>query len=219
MTGVSETSTTRIELARARVDAARRAARTARIAAAPALRERALRRTRMLRVGLVAVAVVVAVLIVAAGVLFWQIRVQHDQQALENDVLASARDAVTVMLSADPADPAGYVDAVAGVSTGPQRERIDAAREALADAVRGQRGPSVGQLISAGLVRDPSSDEIGTSVEVLVVADATDPVLLGGSPDSGAAAGEVDATGERVTALITMTRTDAGWKISRAGRP
>lgn len=212
---MTENVTTRIELARARVDAATRRARTARIVAAPALRARAARRTQTVRRTLVGAAIAVVVLVGVAGFLAWQIRGQQAATELQDDVLASARGAVTVMLTADPADPEGYVARVAEVSTGPQLKRIDAAREALVTEVGGQRGSSVGQVISAGLVTDPSSDDIGGSVDVLVVADATNPALLGGSGDGS----EIDTTGERITALITMTRTDGGWKIAEARRP
>lgn len=212
---MNETGSARVELARERVDTAVRRARTARIAAAPALRSRASRRTRLLRRALIAVAVAVLLLVAVAGVLSWQIREQHAAAALADDVLASARGAVTAMLTADPADPEGYVAAVAAVSTGSQRERIDAARDALAAEVGGQAGPSVGQVVSAGLVTDPTSDEIGSSVDVLVVADATNPALLG-EPGDGS---EIDTTGERITALVTMTSTEDGWKIAQARRP
>ncbi|WP_055475162.1 hypothetical protein [Gordonia sp. HS-NH1] len=212
---MNETGATRVELARERVDTAVRRARTARIAAAPALRWRAIRRTRLLRRTLVAAALAVLVLVAVAGVLSWQIRGQHEVTELTNDVLASARGAVTVMLTADPADPDGYVTAVAEVSTGAQRERIEAARDALVAEVGGQTGSSVGQVVSAGLVTDPTSDEIGADVDVLVVADATNPALLGESGDGSG----VDTTGERVTALVTMTLTEDGWKIAQARRP
>ncbi|MFE0749612.1 hypothetical protein [Gordonia sp. NPDC058843] len=212
---MNETGGTRIELARERVDAATKRARAARIAAAAPLRARASRRTRLLRRALVGVAVTVVVLIAAAGVLSWQIRGQHAETDLADDVLASARAAVTVMLTADPADPDGYVAAVAGVSTGPQRMRVEQAREALIAEVGGQAGSSVGQVVSAGLVTDPTSDDVGSSVDVLVVADATNPALLG-EPGDGS---EIDTTGARITALVTMTQTEGGWKIAGARRP
>lgn len=212
---MNETGATRVELARERVDTAARRVRTARIAATPALRSRAARRTRLLRRALIGVAVAVLLLVAVAAALGWQIRGQHAAADLTDDVLTSARGAVTTMLTADPTDPEGYVTAVAEVSTGPQQERIDAARAALVTEVGEQTGPSVGQVVSAGLVTDPTSDEIGSSVDVLVVADATNPALLGG-PGGGS---ETDTTGERITALVTMTSTDDGWKIAQARRP
>ncbi|SDU83445.1 hypothetical protein [Gordonia westfalica] len=210
------TTTARVQLARVRVDQATRTARTTRIAAAPALRERAVRRTRLLRMVLMGVAGIVAILVVAGVVLGWQIRGQRAEADLQREVLESARTAVTAMLTADPADAGAYVDGVLAVSAGSQRDRIATARDALVAEVRSQTGRSVGQVVSAGLVTDPTSGDTGTAVDVLVVADATNPLLLG-SGDAGDAA--VDATAERITALITMERTGDGWKIAEARRP
>lgn len=210
------TTTARVQLARDRVDQATRTARTTRIAAAPALRERAVRRTRLLRMVLMAVAGIVAILVVAGVVLGWQIRGQRAEAELQREVLDSARTAVTAMLTADPADAGAYVDGVLAVSAGSQRDRIESARDALVAEVRSQAGRSVGQVVSAGLVTDPTSGDTGTAVDVLVVADATNPLLLGPG-DAGDAA--VDAIAERITALITMERTGDGWKIAEARRP
>ncbi|MDS1113829.1 hypothetical protein RD149_08615 [Gordonia westfalica] len=210
------TTTARVQLARDRVDQATRTARTTRIAAAPALRERAVRRTRLLRMVLMTVAGIVAILVVAGVVLGWQIRGQRAEADLQREVLDSARTAVTAMLTADPADAGAYVDGVLAVSAGSQRDRIESARDALVAEVRSQAGRSVGQVVSAGLVTDPTSGDTGTAVDVLVVADATNPLLLGPG-DAGDAA--VDATAERITALITMERTGDGWKIAEARRP
>ncbi|WP_439029813.1 hypothetical protein [Gordonia terrae] len=212
------TATARVELARARVDAATRAARTARLAAAPALRERASQRTRRVRQGMVVSAVVAVLLVVVAGVLAWGIRGQRHAHDLQNEVLASARAAVTVMLSADPADADAYVTALAEVSTGAQRARIDGARADLIAEVSRQQDASVGQVVSAGLVTDPESDDVGSGADVLVVADATDPLLLGQAPTPEGES-DVDTTAERITALVTMERTEAGWKIAGARRP
>ena len=208
------TTTARVQLARDRVDQATRTARTTRIAAAPALRERAVRRTRLLRMVLMGVAGIVAIVVVAGVVLGWQIRGQRAEADLQREVLDSARTAVTAMLTADPADAGAYVDGVLAVSAGSQRDRIESARDALVAEVRSQTGRSVGQVVSAGVVTDPTSGD--TAVDVLVVADATNPLLLG-SGDAGDAA--VDATAERITALITMERTGDGWKIAEARRP
>ncbi|ATD72009.1 MULTISPECIES: hypothetical protein [Gordonia] len=214
MTQADDSTSARVRLARSRVDEATRSARTARIAAAPALRERAVRRTRRLRAGLLAVAAIVAILVVAGVVLGWQIRGQRAEVDLQGEVLDSARAAVTAMLTADPAEAGAYVDGVLAVSTGSQRDRIDKARDALVTEVRTQTGRSVGQVVSAGLVTDPASDDTGTTVDVLVVADATNPLLLGSERAADPAA--VDATAERITALITMERTGDGWKIAEA---
>lgn len=214
MTQADDSTSARVRLARSRVDEATRSALTARIAAAPALRERAVRRTRRLRAGLLAVAAIVAILVVAGVVLGWQIRGQRAEVDLQGEVLDSARAAVTAMLTADPAEAGAYVDGVLAVSTGSQRDRIDKARDALVTEVRTQTGRSVGQVVSAGLVTDPASDDTGTTVDVLVVADATNPLLLGS--EGAAAPAAVDATAERITALITMELTGDGWKIAEA---
>ncbi|KAF0970287.1 MULTISPECIES: hypothetical protein [Gordonia] len=214
MTQADDSTSARVRLARSRVDEATRSALTARIAAAPALRERAVRRTRRLRAGLLAVAAIVAILVVAGVVLGWQIRGQRAEVDLQGEVLDSARAAVTAMLTADPAEAGAYVDGVLAVSTGSQRDRIDKARDALVTEVRRQAGRSVGQVVSAGLVTDPASDDTGTTVDVLVVADATNPLLLGS--EGAAAPAAVDATAERITALITMELTGDGWKIAEA---
>ncbi len=215
----TEQDSARVQLARTRVEEATRATRLAVIAATPQLRARALRRTRYLRIGLYAVAALVVVLLVATAVAAWQVR-GHDREAeLQRDVLASAREAITTMLTADPDRAGAYVDKVLAVSTGPQRERIEKARDVLMAEVAGQPGPSVGQVVSAGLVTDPESDDEGARAGVLVVADATNPVLLGGRPDDGGenpGADAVDTTAERLTATLTMERTGDGWKIAEA---
>ena len=164
-------------------------------------------------------AALVVVLLVATAVAAWQVR-GHDREAeLQRNVLASAREAITSMLTADPDRAGAYVDEVLAVSTGPQRERIEKARDVLTAEVAGQPGPSVGQVVSAGLVTDPGSDDEGARAGVLVVADATNPVLLGGRPDDGGenpGADAVDTTAERLTATLTMERTGDGWKIAEA---
>ncbi|MCK8612880.1 hypothetical protein [Gordonia sp. C13] len=211
-------TTTRVQLARDRVDEARRDARATRIAAAPALRARAVRRTRLLRTVLIGTAVAVAILVVVGAVLGWQIRGQRAEVDRQTEVLDSARAGVAAMLTADPADPVGFVDGVLAVSTGAQRDRIESARDALITEVRTQAGRSVGQVVSAGLVTDPASDEVGVTVDVLVVADATNPLLLG-SEGTAEEAAAVDTTAERITALITMESTGDGWKIAGARQP
>ncbi|MEO9327791.1 hypothetical protein [Gordonia aurantiaca] len=206
---------TRVQLARAHVDEATRAARLAVIAATPALRARALRRSGRLRIALAGVAALVVVLLVVGAVSAWRVRGYEHESDLRRDVLASARDAIVTMLTADPGDAEAYVDAVLAVSTGAQHERIEAARDVLVAEVAGQPGPSVGQVISAGLVTDPTSGDEGDDADVLVVADATNPVLLGGRSQLDGAA-DVDATAERITALLTMERAGDGWKIAEA---
>ncbi|NED63770.1 hypothetical protein G3I15_22820, partial [Streptomyces sp. SID10244] len=61
-------------------------------------------------------------------------------------------------------------------------------------------------VLSAGLITDPPSDDVGAQARVLMVAEATDPTLVGGDYDD-----------RRVTIEVTMTRTAAGWLMSQAG--
>ncbi|AZG48300.1 hypothetical protein [Gordonia insulae] len=196
----------RLAVARARVEDATRAARTARIAAADPLRERARRRTRHLRIGVAVVGVLaVAVGAVAIGLAVHN-RAAAERSAAADDALAASRTAITTLLTADPADPAGYVDHALAVTTGDQHERLATARDALAAEIGAQERPSSGQVLSAGLVTDPPSDDVGAEATVLMVAEATDPQLVGG-----------DRQDSRVTVEVTMTRTDSGWSISSAG--
>lgn len=74
MTTDTSNAERRLARAQARVDEATRAARAARIAAAPALRERARRRTRTFWWSMVAVSLVALMLVVATVILGLQVR-------------------------------------------------------------------------------------------------------------------------------------------------
>lgn len=195
----------RVADARRRLTEATRASRLARIEAAEPLRVRARRRSAVVRVivaGAVVVALVLAGLLVAAGM------AHHSatrRAATDADVLDAARSAMTTLLSANPRDPNGYVDRALSVTTGAQHDRLTAARDALATEIAAQPRPSTGQILAAGLVDDPPSDDTGAHARVLVVAEATNPELVGGDSAEG-----------QVTVDLEMLRTDAGWRIGKA---
>ncbi|MYR08711.1 hypothetical protein GTV32_21420 [Gordonia sp. SID5947] len=204
---MSEVDAERVERARQRVVDATRSARLARIAAAGPLRDRARRRSR--RIVVVAIAAGVVAVFLAAGIVVFAV---HNRSASERadaatDALDGSRSAVTALLTADPRDPGGYVDRALAVTTGEQHDRLAASRDALAAEIGRQDQPSTGQVVSAGLITDPSSDDVGAQARVLMVAEATDPTLVGG-----------DRGDRRVTIEITMTRTPAGWLMSQAGQ-
>lgn len=193
-----------LQSARRRHDEATRRARSARIAAAEPLRARARQRSRRFRlagIGVIAVVIALIGLMAAFAV--------HNRSAAQRSDAATAaldasRSAITTLLTADPVDGRGYVERALAVSTGPQRDRLTAARDALVAEVAAQDRPSSGEVLSAGLITDPESDDVGAQARVLVVAEATDPQLVGG--DTG-----------RVTVEVTMTRETHGWLISSAG--
>ncbi|MGV9712931.1 hypothetical protein ACWDTI_19970 [Gordonia sp. NPDC003424] len=207
MSGVESTDAAeRVERARDRVDDATRRLRTARIAAAEPLRARARRRSTIVRVVsavLAGVAVVLTGFVVVAALRHHTAGVRADARA---DVLAAADTAVTTLLTADPHNPENYVRRAMAVTTGAQQHRLSASWLPIADAIREQETPSTGQVLAAGLVTDPPSDDVGAISKVLLVADATNPELLGGGADAG-----------RITVEVTMTRTDQGWRMSQAG--
>ncbi|ACY22966.1 putative membrane glycoprotein [Gordonia bronchialis DSM 43247] len=213
MTTDTSNAERRLARAQARVDEATRVARAARIAAAPVLRQRARRRTRTFWWSMVALSLVALTLVVATVILGLQVRAADTRGEQRAAVITAADAAVITMLSADPAAPQAYVDAVVAVSTGARRERIESIREALAAEVAAQPGPSVGQVISTGLVTDPPDDAAdGSRVELLTVADATNPALLGGT----APAPGQDRTAQRITVALTMVKTGDGWLIADA---
>ncbi|MCF8589788.1 hypothetical protein L5G28_18345 [Gordonia sp. HY285] len=192
------TEPTRVRKAREQYDDAVRAERLARIAAAPELRARARRLRAALRLAAVA-AVVVAV--VALGVGLWGFFSADDlnaDAAATDAAVADATSAVTTMLTPDPADASGYVDAISGDSTGEQRQRFDSGRDALVGYVSGLEVRPDGRVVSAGV--ESASDD---SVNVLVVAQTTDPSLVG------------DTSGDtRVTVRVRMTPGDDSWLVS-----
>ena len=209
----SDAATVRVERATRRVQEATRRARTARIEAAPALLGRARRRTRWFWLALVGAVVVVVVLLVASVILGVRVRSADALEGEQAAVIGAADAAVVAMLSADPADPQAYVDKVLDVSAGARRERLEGLRDAIAAEVGKQSGPSVGQVISSGLVSDPPDDPAdGARADVLTVADATNPALLGG----GAPSPSRDVTAQRITVALTMIRTADGWRVADA---
>ncbi len=191
-------TTRRLESARTAYDDAVRAEREARIAAAPELRARARRRRAGLRLYGVAASVVV-VLLVVVGV--WMVTSRAaDQRRLNDDDAArtAAVEAMTAMLSADPARADAYVDGVLGVSAGVQRERVSHAADALRATVAGFGAPSTGRAISAGV---QGSADPGVT-PVLVVAQASAPELVGGTPG-----------GDRVAVRVLMVREGDRWLV------
>ncbi|NDZ94366.1 hypothetical protein G3I13_11625 [Streptomyces sp. SID6673] len=203
---MSEVVEGRLEQARHRVDEATRATRLARIAAAGPLRDRARRRSRRLMIGAaVAAAVVVVLVAVIVGVAVHN-RAAAQRADAATAALDASRSAVTTLLTANPQNPAGYIDQVLAVTTGAQHDRLVTSRDALVAEVGRQDQPSTGQVLSAGLITDPPSDDVGAQARVLMVAEATDPTLVGGDYDD-----------RRVTIEVTMTRTAAGWLMSQAG--
>lgn len=191
--------------ARRRVEQATRAARRARIDASDALRARALRRSAWFRgiIAFAAVAIVVATAVLVGVTL--HNHASDERSAAADAALAAARTSVASLLTADPADAGGYVDRAVAVTTGDQRDRIEAARDALVAEVAAQAEPSTGRVLSAGLITDPDSDAAGAEAAVLVVAEASDPELIGAQGDD-----------TRVTVEVTMTRANHQWLISRA---
>lgn len=205
MTPKDTAQSVRVSRAADRVVAATRTARLARIAAADDLRARARRRSRMFRYGMV-LAVVVAVALAITTIVYATLDHRADDRAAGNDaVLDAAGSAVTTMLSADPAHAEAYVNAVLAVSAGPQRDRVERSAGALAAAVAAQPVASTGRVITSGLITDPASDDAGTRAEVLLVAQASDPQLVGGDPDA-----------DRITLRLTMIRDADGWLVDSA---
>ncbi len=191
--------------ARRRVEQATRAARRARIDASDALRARARRRSAWFR-GVIAIAG--AVIIVASGVLVAVVMHNHasaERSAAADAALAAASSSVASLLTADPADAGGYVNRAVAVTTGDQRDRSEAARDTVGAEVTAQAEPSSGRVLSAGLITDPDSDAEGAEAAALVVAEASDPQLIGAQGDD-----------TRVTIEVTMIRAGQDWLISRA---
>ncbi|MBJ7290789.1 hypothetical protein [Williamsia sp.] len=197
------TTSVRLTAARTRLAEATEAHAAARDAADEARRARGRRAERVVPVVAV-VGLVVTVALVVATVILVSVGggggggAESDRAAA---VLASARDGITTALTADPARPGEYVESVLGVSTGEFRQRVTSSRAEIESSVASQAFAGTGQVISAGIVGpDP-----GSSADVLLVAEATNPQLLGG--------GAGDA---RVVLLVHMTRADGDWKIERA---
>lgn len=201
MTATKEQSK-RLGAAQEAYRAAERAEREARIAAAPGLRRLARRRRAGLRLLMVA-ALAVAVALVAATVWASNDRVSAQRQ-LDRDAAAraAATESIETMLSADPAAPADYVQRVLAISTGAQHERLSAAQDDLRAAVAGLGAPSTGRVISAGVQAGA-----GEPVAVLVVAQATEPELVGGAPGT-----------DRVAVRVLMRHTGDRWLVQDTER-
>lgn len=116
------------------------------------------------------------------------------------DVLADTRSAVTTLLTINPAEPEAFVDSALAVTSGEQRQRLERSRTQLVDVIGSLRVPSTGQVLSAGIVGDVSGD----TAEVFVVAEGTNPTVLGADP-----------TQNRVALLVTMRAHDGTWTIDR----
>ncbi|GAA1479831.1 hypothetical protein GCM10009624_02710 [Gordonia sinesedis] len=191
--------------ARQRVADARRAARLARVAAASELRARAGRRSRWFRRVLAGAALVAVALLVTVAVLGIVNDRAEGRVQTRSDVIESARAATITLLTSDPAQADRYVASALDVSTGDQRDRLERSRGELRAAVAAQSAPSDGQVLAAGLVTDPTGVDNGATADVLLVAAASNPALLGATADA-----------ERVTVTLTMSRADGRWKIARA---
>lgn len=191
--------------ARERVEQTTRTARRTRIAAGDALRARARRRSVAFRIAMTAVTVLVVGALVLSAVLVLHNRFTDQRFAAADGALDASREAVAALLTADPADPEGYVDRALAVTTGSQHDRIADTRDVLMEVVSAQSAPSTGRVLSAGLVTDPSSDSDGVQARALVVADASDPQLIG-----------AQEAVNRVTVEVTLIRVGARWLISRA---
>lgn len=195
----------RVIAAQAAADEATRKTRLAALAARDALGRRAERRRRLLRYATIALAVTVCALIVA-GVVLGVISRAKDASAQRNSaVLGAASHAIETMLTANPAQAGQYADTVIELSTGTQRDRLSGARADLINEIAAQPESSTGVVVSAGLVSDPSSADDATS-DVLIVAEATNPTLIGGDPAQ-----------KRMPIVVTMRLVDGQWKVERAG--
>lgn len=193
----------RLRRAAERVTEATRSARDARIAAADDLRARAVRRSRWLR-GSLAAGVVVALVLAATAIVVAVVAARAaERTTTQGEVLAAARSAVTTMLTSDPAHADAYVAGVIALSTGPARERLEKSRPALAAAIAAQPSASQGRVLDAGLVSDPGTDDTGAGADVLLVAQASNPALVGGDPDA-----------DRITLKLRMVRTGGGWLVA-----
>lgn len=199
---------TEVENAIARVRAAEREARLARIAAADDLWARAVARTRLLKAVLVVLTVVAAALAVTGLVIVGRSGDGGvaDGDAGRSQALAAATAGVTTMLTADPADATGFADRVIGVSAGRQREQLTAARDALIGEVGSLTAPSTGHVVAAGLRTDPTDgDAEGSTAQVLLVAEASNPELVGSTDGD-----------DRITLSVSLLRTADGWRITGA---
>ncbi|GAC67776.1 hypothetical protein [Gordonia soli] len=198
-----------IERAERRHGEAVRAHRDARVAAADLIRQRAVRRTRLLYAALAALLVVLTAAGVVGGLAGSDAAAAERARAARAEVLIAASAAMTTMLTADPTDPEAYLDRVISVSVGDQRSRLTAVRTELAAEISRQAAPSTGRVVDAGSVDDPPVEpDDGATARVLLVAEATNPELVGG-----------DLSARRVTVEVTMVRADGRWLVGQARLP
>ncbi|MFT3716953.1 MAG: hypothetical protein QM774_13715 [Gordonia sp. (in: high G+C Gram-positive bacteria)] len=189
--------------AQAAYDDAVRQERLARIGAADDLRARGRRRRAGVRLlGVAAAAVVTALLVTALWAVVSRSAAQHRLDADDASRTAAA-EAITTMLTADPADADGYVNRILDVSTGDQRDRLDRVRPQLHDAVTALTRPATGIVLAAGLV-----SRHGDAAEVVVVAQASDPTLIGAAADES-----------RVTVDVTLRRVGDRWLVAGTEQP
>ncbi|SIS14749.1 hypothetical protein [Williamsia sterculiae] len=118
-----------------------------------------------------------------------------------DDALRAVRAGVTTLLTSDPGAPQRYVDTALSVTAGELHQRISSSRSEVVAAVAAQRQPSTGAVLTAALT---SADDAG-DVETLVVAAASDPELLGGTPGRA-----------RLVLSVTVSPVGGSWKIERA---
>lgn len=175
-------------------------------AAEPARAQRAKRNGLLVRLT-VLVAVLVAVSLVAVG--WWARSAAHDSAASLDDAAAArsaAESAIVTMLTADPAHANSYVDAVLTVTTGDQSVRVKGARADLTSFVAALPAPTTGQIVSSGVVGTETDAQGNDKTSILVVAQTTNPQLVGGSDSQN-----------RVGLTVSMVRVGDKWKVQQAG--
>ncbi|HEY9312314.1 hypothetical protein [Williamsia sp.] len=190
----------RVDKARRRVALAAAAAKQARAAAAPALEARAERRRGRLWLMVFGSALVALVLVVLTVVLLVAHHGAEADRDRDQTVLADTRSAVEAMLTIDPSAPEEFVEQAIAVTSGEQRRRLEDSREQLVEVIGELRVPSTGQVLSAGIVGEVA----GGSAQVLVVAEGTNPTVLGADPSQS-----------RVALLVTMKDSVDHWTIDR----
>ncbi len=190
----------RLQSARDRVAAARATADDAAVAAAPARAAQAARRRGRVLATTGAAGVVAAVLVIA--MITFTIMHSSAEKGRDRDVevLGDTRTAVTTLLTIDPATPDAFVDRALAVTSGEQHARLERSRTQLVEVIGSLRVPSTGQVLSAGIVGDVSGD----TADVFVVAEGTNPAVLGADPSQN-----------RVALMVTMKDHDGTWRIDR----
>jgi Mce-associated membrane protein len=189
-----------LSAARVRVSDARAEAARASKAAEPARAERTRRRrsrAAVISAGCAAVAVIAVIAVVILAISHGKAVQERNRDA---DILADTRAAVVTMLTIDPAAPDEFVDGAVAVTSGAQRERLETSRAQLVEVIGAMAVPSTGQVLSAGIVGDVSEN----TADVLVVAEGTNPTVLGADPSQS-----------RVALLITMKDSGERWTIDR----